>query len=396
VELGVLEAISEFGARDALDVAVAAALIYLGFRRLRQSQRALVAVGIALAGGGYLAASGLGLGLTTWVFHGFFAVLALALVIIFQDDLRQIFEELAAWALGRRDDYRPRLDSTEILVSCLSRLARQKTGALVVLPGLQRLDRHLSGGVELRGGLSGALIESIFDRHSPGHDGAMVVEDRQATRFGVQLPLCRNPEQLAGLGTRHSAALGLSERTDAICIVVSEERGSVSIAYGGVLREIVNPTELKTAIDHFYRHRRTLPSPSTPFGALQRRPVEKVSALVLALVLWALFVGASRPVERVYALAVDVLHVPAGLTVASVEPSTIRASLEASLRSLWFLDPDELRVAVDVASGSAGTSVFPLSGARVRPAGSFEVVQLHGEEVRVSLARETESAPRRP
>ena len=75
MEQGVLEAISEFGARDALDVAVAAGLIYLGFRRLRQSQRALVAVGIALAGGGYLAASGLGLELTTWVFHGFFAVL---------------------------------------------------------------------------------------------------------------------------------------------------------------------------------------------------------------------------------------------------------------------------------------------------------------------------------
>jgi len=222
VERGVLEAISEFGARDALDVAVAAALIYLGFRRLRQSQRALVAVGIALAGGGYLAASGLGLGLTTWVFHGFFAVLALALVIIFQDDLRQIFEELAAWALGRRADYRPRLDSTEILVSCLSQLARQKTGALVVLPGLQRLDRHLSGGLELRGRVSGALIESLFDHHSPGHDGALVVEDREATRFGVQLPLSRNPEQLAGLGTRHSAALGLSERTDAMCVVVSE------------------------------------------------------------------------------------------------------------------------------------------------------------------------------
>lgn len=387
-----LEAISEFGARDALDVAVAAGLIYLGFRRLRQSQRALVAVGIALAGGGYLAASGLGLELTTWVFQGFFAVLALALVIIFQDDLRQVFEELAAWALGRRDDYRPRLDSTEILVSCLSRLARQKSGALVVLPGLQTLDRHLGGGVELRGKVSAPLIESIFDHHSPGHDGAVVVEDREVTRFGVQLPLSRNPQQLAGLGTRHSAALGLSECTDAMCVVVSEERGSVSTAHGGVLREIVNAAELKTVIDQFHRQRRTLPSPGMPFGALQRRPVEKVSALVLALLLWALFVGASRPVERVYSLPIDVLHVPEGLAVSNVEPPTIRASLEASLRSLWFLDPEKLSIAVDAASRSAGTSELPLSDARVRPAGSFEVVQIHGEAVRVSLTPRKESA----
>jgi len=161
-----------------------------------------------------------------------------------------------------------------------------------------------------------------------------------------------------------------------------------------VIHEIANPAELKTAIDHFYRQRRTLPSPGMSFGALRRRPVEKVSALVLALVLWALFVGASRPVERVYSLAVDVLHVPAGLMVASVEPPTIRASLEASLRSLWFLDPEELRIAVDAGSGKAGTSVLSLSGARVRPAGSFEVVQLHGQEVRVSLAPVRDSASR--
>ncbi|MGH7292235.1 MAG: hypothetical protein ACREJT_13545, partial [Myxococcota bacterium] len=146
-----IDAFGEFGISDAVDVAIVAALLYAGISWLRRSQVALVALGMGLLGLLYLGARLFELHVTTWVFHGFFAAAALVLVVIFQEELRQAFEELAAFAMGRRDDNRPRLDAAGVLARALGTLAREKIGALVVLAGMQKLDRHLQGGEELGG-----------------------------------------------------------------------------------------------------------------------------------------------------------------------------------------------------------------------------------------------------
>lgn len=287
------DAFREFGLSDAIDVAIVAALLYAGITWLRRSHAALVALGLALVGMVYLGARLLELHVTTWVFHGFFAAAALVGVVLFQEELRQGLEELAALAMGRREDHRPRFDSAEILSRALFRLAQEKVGALVVLAGMQKLDRYVQGGEELGGTLSAALLESLFDPHSPGHDGAVVLEDRRVSRFGVHLPLARGAGLPPGSGTRHSAALGLSERTDALCLVVSEERGTISSARHGTLRPVSSPEELIRVVGAFYRERRTLRAPRPSLRALARgHRVEKAAALVLALFLWLVVTGA--------------------------------------------------------------------------------------------------------
>ena len=282
-------ALRSFGPADALDVAIVALLLYTGMSWLRRSHAALAVVGLSLLGTVYLGARLLGLELTTWIFQGFFAVLALALVVIFQDELRRGFEELAAFALAARSERRPRLDAPDLLARALADLATARVGALVVLAGTHPLDRHLQGGHELGGRLSAALLASLFDPHSPGHDGAVVVEDRDVTRFGAHLPLARGPAALRGLGTRHSAALGLSERTDALCLVVSEERGSVSAARDGELSQIGSEDELAKLVTSFYRERRALGRARPRLSELVRgRHWEKAAALALAVGLWLL------------------------------------------------------------------------------------------------------------
>jgi uncharacterized protein (TIGR00159 family) len=294
-----IEALQQFEPADALDVAIVAVGLYAGLIWLKRSQAALVALGFAMIGALYGVARLVGLELTTFALQGVFAALAVVLVVVFQDELRQALEELAAWVLGRRNDHRPRLDATEILVSALSRLAQNKVGALVVIPGIQKIDRHVSGGVELGGALSAPLLESLFDHHSPGHDGAVIVEDRSVARFGVQLPLTRNVEHLSGAGTRHSAALGLSEKSDALCLVVSEERGSVSAARDGRLEPVPNAQALASVLNRFYRKRRALSTPAPRMSRLLReRQAEKAASLVLAFVLWLLVIagtGAPEP-----------------------------------------------------------------------------------------------------
>jgi len=285
----VIAAFRGFGASDALDVALVALLLYTGMSWLRRTHAALAVLGLSLLGGVYLCARLLDLQLTTWVFQGCFAVLALALVVIFQEELRRGFEEIAAFAVGQRGDRRPRLDTADLLARALAELASARVGALVVVAGTQRLDRHLQGGHELGGRLSPALLASLFDPHSPGHDGAVVVEDRDVTRFGAHLPLARGTDALRGLGTRHSAAVGLSERSDALCLVVSEERGSVSAARNGELCQIGSEDELAKRIAAFYRERRALGRARPKLIELVRgRQAEKVAALLLALGLWLL------------------------------------------------------------------------------------------------------------
>lgn len=285
----VLGSLGSFGLLDAIDVGVVALGIYVAVGWLRRSQAALVGIGVVLIGVLYAAARGIGLALTSWALEGFFAVLAIALVVLFQDELRQAFEELAAWALGRKRDHRPRLDAVEILSASLFRLSEQRVGALVVLPGLQKLDRHMHGGVELNGQLSAALLESLFDHHSAGHDGAVIVEDRSVLRFGVQLPLSKAVPHLASRGTRHSAARGLSERTDALCVVVSEETGTLSVSQDGGLESIPTADQLEHRLKRFYRDRRSLAAPEpSPTRWLRERHGEKAAALAAAFAIWLL------------------------------------------------------------------------------------------------------------
>src|SRR5262245_61499103 len=221
--------------RDALDVLIVAAIVFAGIVWLRRSRARFAALGIAFTALLYLIVSRLEFQLTAWILQGFLAIVVFVTVIVFQEDLRRLFERIAMLGLGRRSPAPPP-DAVDAIARSLARLAARRTGALVVLPGREPLDRHLEGGVELDGRVSEPLIQSLFDTSSPGHDGALVVRGDRIERFAVHLPLSTDREQLDGVGTRHAAALGLAERCDALCIVVSEERGAISVARDGELR----------------------------------------------------------------------------------------------------------------------------------------------------------------
>ena len=110
---------------------------------------------------------------------------------------------------------------------------REKQVMELIAEGKDPIARHVMGGIELGGKISEPILKSIFDPHSPGHDGAVIVEHDQISLFAAHLPLSKDFQQLANVGTRHSAALGLAELSDALCIAVSEERGTISVARAG-------------------------------------------------------------------------------------------------------------------------------------------------------------------
>jgi DNA integrity scanning protein DisA with diadenylate cyclase activity len=116
------------------------------------------------------------------------------------------------------------------IADALYRLAEERHGAIIVLPGKEPIQEWLAGGFVLDAEPSFPLLMSIFDPHSPGHDGALIVEKGRLSQFGVRLPISDTNKLPAVFGTRHHAAMGLSEKSDAMVLVVSEERGAVSLA----------------------------------------------------------------------------------------------------------------------------------------------------------------------
>ncbi|NIO09171.1 MAG: hypothetical protein GTO40_14630, partial [Deltaproteobacteria bacterium] len=245
----------QVGLSDIFDIVLFAALLYMGIVWLRQTRAVLVVLGLFIIGGVYVLASLLGLQLIAWFLQGFFAVFVIIIVVIFQEELRQVFERVALWSLRKKTPRVVESKTADVLVGTLVDFSRDKIGALIVLPGTQPIDRHISGGIGLAGTLSEPLLKSIFDPHSAGHDGAVIVERDQITRFATHLPLSKDFRQLSRVGTRHSAALGLSELTDALCLVVSEERGVISFAREGKLQQIRDTQELVSLLDSFMREK---------------------------------------------------------------------------------------------------------------------------------------------
>ncbi len=284
--------IKHIGVPDILDMILVGSLIYGLLLWFKRTKAAFVALGLFLLAVVYVIAWLAGMYMTIRLFQGFFAVFIVAVIVIFQEEIRSVFERIAVWSLtGGVLKAAPTHRQVEIIVRSLGDLARDHIGALVVLRGLDPLDRHVEGGWDLNGELSEALIKSIFDSHSLGHDGAFIIEEGRVSRFGVQLPLSKDFSKITNLGTRHSAALGLSERTDALCLAVSEEHGTISVATRGELRTVNDLEELQDSIEFFLNRLMPNPDRGVVLSFLTENWREKLAAAAVSGVLWLLFVG---------------------------------------------------------------------------------------------------------
>ncbi|MBD3240269.1 MAG: hypothetical protein GF331_06755, partial [Chitinivibrionales bacterium] len=302
---------------DVLDVLIITTILYfimLWFRR-RASRAVLTAAGSVVVL--YALARLLNMYLTSMLFTAGLAAAMVAVVIIFQPDIRRSFELIAS---SRLFNARARIPSAmptvvDTLVSSVAELAESRVGALIVLQGRQALEHHTRGGVDVHGKLSHPLLCSIFDHHSPGHDGAVLIDQGRIEQLGVVLPLSNNLDEAAGHGTRHAAALGLSEQSDALSVVVSEERGTISIAQNGRLTPVRSPAILKQRIESFYRE--TFPEPGARgnWRWLHGHLGLKGVSLVLASVLWLLFAYRVETVYRTVEVPIEYRNLPSGVVI---------------------------------------------------------------------------------
>ena len=190
--------------------------------------------------------------------------------------------------------------------------------------------------MRVNGQISLPLIYSIFHPASPGHDGAVVLEGPRIERLGVHLPLSKNLAEIGDGGTRHAAALGLSERTDALVIVISEERGTISVAEHGRLTRI-QPAQLKPLLERRHQPHPPTPEPSDSSWRL-RNIVWKAVSLLLAVVLWLLFARQVETVQRTYIMPIEYRNAPAGYRIKEQGANRVEVTLSGSERAFSLLD----------------------------------------------------------
>jgi len=368
---------------DVIDVLVVSVFLYSALLWFKQAATRGVLIGVAALAAIYFVARALDMYLTSLAFQTTFAVLLFALIVVFQEDLRRVFDRLSAIhsvRLRRMPTFDVDLDG---LVESAFKLASMRTGALIVLTGRDPLERHLDSGIELHGKLSRPLLYSIFDATSPGHDGAVIIDRNRIEQFGAHLPISKNRKEISGRGTRHSAALGIAERTDSLTIVVSEERGVVSVAEHGKLSEAKSPAALKSRLEKFLVAKFPRQDQSIWKAFIFQHGLLKLLALLFAVAAWFLLAYDPSTIQRTFVVPIEYRNVPASLYLDQFAPSEARVTLSGSERHFRFLDPGSLTISVDVAGARLGLYEIVITEENLRIPASLDLYRIAPSPIRL-------------
>lgn len=233
----VLDIFRDFKVTDAIDILLLTAIFFISVKFLKTRKAWALIIGIVLCAIIWGLARIFNLDGLYFVLSGVFNYGILALVIIFQPEIRDALEKLGSGSIGRfsglgdkrkKQQYYSVIDN---ICAAVADLSATKTGALIVIERATQIDDIIETGIKINADVNSSLLRNIFFNRAPLHDGAVVIEDGRISAAGCLLPLTRRTDIDSNLGTRHRAAIGMSESSDAITIVVSEETGTVSVAF---------------------------------------------------------------------------------------------------------------------------------------------------------------------
>lgn len=238
-----------FRPQDIVDILIMSILVYQLYRWFKNTKALQIVIGLGFLVVLYFVTKNLDLYMTSWILQQLGTVLFILIIVIFQAEIRQALYRFSPLRnLFGRQTNGFQLDLME-LSSTVFELAGKKTGAIIVVQRKEPIDEYLMHGVHLDSLVSSQLLTSIFNESSPLHDGAVMIRDGRITQASCHLPLSANSELPQSYGTRHRAALGLSERSDAAVITVSEERGEVTLALAGEIDRIDTPEHLSEKLN---------------------------------------------------------------------------------------------------------------------------------------------------
>ncbi|MFP4346869.1 MAG: diadenylate cyclase [Desulfococcaceae bacterium] len=302
-------------------------------------------------------AMSLGLVVTSWVIRGITAVATLIIVVVFRNEIRSVFTTHSLksifWGLPERRHATP----DEIIADAVFEMGRQRIGALLVFPNKDDLKEIVENGIPWNGTITREMLISIFWHDNPVHDGAAIVRGDRIPSVGAILPLTRRKDLPSRYGTRHRAALGLSEVSDAMMIVVSEERGEVSV----VKNFTIQPVPDRDALIGLLQDHSGITA--TGAGFFQREKIRTGLAALLSLFfVFTVWYQLTRGSDTLVSLEVplEFYNRAPDMEIIDTSVHTVQLYLSGSGQLIQSLKPEQLTVRLDLAQLDAGENILPV------------------------------------
>jgi len=370
--------------RSVLDILLIAAGLFFLYRTLLRLGTWKIMAGILLALVVFILANALQLKGIEWIYHNVSNVAVLGLIIIFQPELRKVLEKAVSVPPHRLRDQDAPLYA--LIGDALVKLAQERCGAIIVFPGKELINSKISGGYQLNAVPSLPLILSIFDSNSPGHDGAVIIEGGKLTQFGVRLPMSQSTRLSEEYGTRHHAAMGLAEQTDALALVVSEERGRVSIFVNGEMHPVRTADEITGAIVAHQREMGFLNRDSAP--KIRKRTIFQIAAsLIIAIVFWSTLIISQREVvERVLPATIDYTTPAEDLVLVGEKANEVKLYLSGPKSEIDNLANNPPSVKIDLSKMAKGSQTIIITSENLRLPKGITLLDTSPQQLKLTLA----------
>ncbi len=361
--------LAHFRWQDLIDIMLNSYILFRLYILVRGTYVFRVLTGIALLWIFQRIAVFFGLILTSWAMQGITAVAALIIIIIFRNEISNVLQaknlKAILWGFPKQSGQTP----IEIIVDSINTLSEHHSGALIVFPAKEDLKDIMQSGIPWRGLVSKEMITSIFWPDNPVHDGAAIIQGNQITQVGVILPLSHRNDLPLHYGTRHRAALGLSESTDALVIVVSEETGNILVAKNSNITKINDNTELVKALQNHMGITEEEPA------NLRREKLEiSIAALISVLFITGMWFSFSKGLDTLITLEIPVeytKHDP-GIEIVDTSVNTVRLQLSGSGALIKSVRPDQVQVRLDLGNAVIGNNIFSITRENISlPPGIF-------------------------
>lgn len=310
-----------------------------------------------------------GLIVTSWAVQGFTAVAAIIIIVIFRNEIRTVLQAKNIRALLWETRHHEVETPVNIISEAIFEMAKKGTGAIMVIPGKEDINDSVHSGIKWDGSISKEMILSVFWHENPVHDGAAIIQGNRIMQVGAVLPLSHRKDLPSYYGMRHRAAAGLSENTDALIIVSSEERKNVVMAKSGDIFNVYTEEELSNRIK---KHLGIVDEQKTGY---RKEKMKLVAAAAISLVLiTGIWLSFTKGVDTIITLEVPVEYTGGKQDMILLDTSvkTVSLNLNGSGTLLKNLTPGNVKVTIDLSNGEIGENLFYITNDNISlPPGVF-------------------------
>ena len=386
-----IDTLTYFHWPDIIDVLFLTIVAYYLFIWFKGTKALRALIGLVGLGALYSIARVWGLFLTTWAFQILWQVLVILILILFQNEIRQVLERVSPLKMFARRMTPEKRATLNMVASTAKQIAQRGWGALMVLPRRDSLTGLAGEGLLVEARLSPELLVAVFNPTSPTHDGAVIIEEDRMVRMGAVLPLSNRDDLPSELGTRHRAALGISEVCDAVTVVVSEERGQISLAAEGELKLLSSPDNLES--DLYDLMNPSLGSdekwPTRTRKAIMAHWPIKVGAFFLVFLTW-LFLAGQQNYEVNLKTPIEYSGLSSELEVAELSDKEVLLQVSGPRRQASSLTTGDVQIIVNLWGMSAGEHQIPLVRQNIRVPLDLEVTGVSPKILNLILKKNME------